>query len=139
MSMSAILILSSNYNMTKQEAIQAQIDEIMDTFDFEKVHAWMEHAGWVWSGAQEEVPSTSEIRRQGRQRLIEASIYGFSSCGGFTASREQGFDQREQGDGQEDLNTQISLDDQEDQQPWIKLNLHFGYTSHNDGTTYNAL
>ena len=119
--------------MTKQEAIRVQIDEIMDTFDFEKAHAWMQHTQWTWGGlgsGQDEVPSISEIRRQGRQRLIEASIYGFSCCGGFAAWREQG-------DGREDLNPrQISLDDQEDSQPWIKLNLHFGYVSHNDGTAY---
>ena len=100
--------------MTKPEAIQEQIDEIMDTFEFERVHAWMEHDGWTW-GDSNEVPSTFELRRCARDLLKAAASGGYCSTGGFTAIRDEGDD--ESG-------------------PWIKLHLSFGYMSYNDGTGY---
>lgn len=104
--------------MTKQEAIQVQIDDIMDSFEFEDVHNWMKHDDWGWStgnGSEMEVPDLCEIKRHARQRLKEAAQTGFSSTGGFTAQRYEGVDE----DG-----------------PWITLSLTFGYQSHNDGTSY---
>ena len=104
--------------MTKQEAIQQQIDDIMDTFDFEKVHAWMEHDEWGWSSYDSSVtavPSVFEIRRSARDLLKQAASSGFYSTGGFTATRYEGTD--ESG-------------------PWIKLDLAFGYSTINDGTSY---
>lgn len=104
--------------MTKQEAIQEQIDDIMDTFEFEDVRNWMKHDGWGWgtgNGDELEVPDLYTIKRSARQRLKEAAETGFSSTGGFTAQRYEGTDE----DG-----------------PWITLSLHFGYQSCNDGTSY---
>lgn len=104
--------------MTKQEAIQAQIDEIMDTFEFEDVHRWMEHDDWGWGTPDSDetvVPDLYEIKRCARQRLKEAAVTGFSSTGGFTATSHEGVD----GNG-----------------PWITLSLNFGYQTHTDGTSY---
>ena len=104
--------------MTKQEALQEQIDDIMDTFEFEDVHNWMKHDGWAWgtgNGNEMEVPDLYEIKRCARQRLKEAAAHGFSSTGGFTAERREGKDENG---------------------PWVMLDLHFGYHTHNDGTSY---
>ena len=102
--------------MTKQEAIQEQIDSIMDTFRFDKVHAWMTAAGWYWGEpGSMRVPDVSELRREARQRLKEAANNGFASSGGFTAT---------------------SHEDEDENGPWIKLDLYFGYQSLNDGTSY---
>jgi hypothetical protein len=104
--------------MTKQEAIQNQIDEVMDTFQFENVHRWMEHSGWSWgqpNSNESSVPDLFEIKRCARQRLKTAAKTGYSSTGGFTAERSEGADENG---------------------PWIKLTLYFGYQTANDGTTY---
>jgi hypothetical protein len=100
--------------MTKQEAIQAQIDDIMDTFEFERVHAWMEHDGWTW-GDDGKVPSVFDLRRCARDLLKVAASSGYCATGGFIATGDEGTD--ESG-------------------PWIQLNLSFGYMSYNDGTAY---
>lgn len=105
--------------MTRQEAIQAQIDEIMDTFEFEDVHRWMQHDGWGWGTLhtmETEVPDPYEIKRCARQRLKEAAESGYSCTGGFTAIRHEGED---------------------DNGPWIQLDLMFGYRSITDGTSYS--
>lgn len=103
--------------MTKQEAIQEQIDDIMDTFEFDDVHSWMEHSGWVWAqpNGTTAVPDLYEIKRCARQRLKEAAENGYSATGGFVAQSYEGTDK----DG-----------------PWITLSLHFGLQTYNDGTSY---
>lgn len=103
--------------MTKQEAIQQQIDDIMDTFEFSEIRDWMISCGWCWGGpdGSNEVPELYEIRQRARDRLKEAAKTGFSSTGGFTAFRTEGRDENG---------------------PWIVLQLYFGYQSVNDGTSY---
>jgi hypothetical protein len=103
--------------MTRQEAIQEQIDEIMDTFKFEDVHDWMMHSNWEWAGLDgaTRVPDLYEIRQAARERLKQAARSGFSSTGGFTAQLYEGED--ESG-------------------PWLKLDLSFGFITINDGTSY---
>ena len=104
--------------MTKQEAIQEQIDEIMDTFEFEDVYKWMETTEWAWGqpDGSFEVPNLYEIKSHARKALKEAAKHGFYSTGGFTAERSEGI---------------------EDGKPWITLHLSFGYSSMNDGTIYD--
>jgi len=89
----------------------------MDTFDFEGVHAWMEHSQWVWGNldGQARVPEIYEIRAEARNRLKQASKAGFACTGGFTAMCEEGEDENG---------------------PWVKLDLTFGLMSINDGTSY---
>jgi hypothetical protein len=105
--------------MTKQEAIQEQIDDIMDTFDFGGVHKWMTTSKWKWgSGKEGAVPEIYEIKKEARARMKEAAKSGGSSTGGFTASCYEGNDD---GEGR----------------PWIRLVLSFGYSTYNDGTSYD--
>lgn len=104
--------------MTRQEAIQEQIDEIMDTFDFEDVHAWMVHSNWEWGNldGKSRVPEIYEIRQAARERLKEAARDGYSCTGGFAARLDEGED---------------------DSGPWLTLNLSFGLQTFQDGTNYS--
>jgi hypothetical protein len=55
-----------------QSYVQELIDEIMDNFDFDKVHKVMTFLNWTWWNAAEGVPSTSELRQQARRLLRDA-------------------------------------------------------------------
>lgn len=101
--------------MTKQEAIQQQIDEIMDTFEFDDVHKIMEATGWTWGSGEGFLPDIYKLRKEARQRMIDAARHGFSSTGGFTA---------------------ILREDEEDGKPWVRIDLYFGLSTINDGTEY---
>lgn len=46
------------------------IDEILDEFDFEKVHRTMKALDWTWYGS-DGVPSIGDLRRQARELLQE--------------------------------------------------------------------
>jgi hypothetical protein len=48
---------------------QAKIDEIMDEFNFHKVHDLMDHLDWKWFGAEGGTPTPGEIRRTARNLL----------------------------------------------------------------------
>jgi hypothetical protein len=104
--------------MTKEQAIQEQIDEIMDSFEFEKVQNMMEALGWGW-GEEGEAPDSYEMKRFARERLREAVKCGTSSSGGFTARYKEGFDV-------------------ETHKPFVILTLYFGLQTLNDGTSYDA-
>jgi len=106
--------------MTKQEAISEQIDEIMDAFSFSDVARWMQTDDWTWSqeGLGSQVPDEFMLRREARRllKIVSNAETRLVSTGGFTAERFDGID----GDGV----------------PWIRLSLHFGYQTYNDGTSY---
>jgi hypothetical protein len=96
--------------MTKQEAIQEQIDEIMDSFDFETVNKIMEALNWEWN--DEGVPDVYSLRTSARKHLkTAAEIKGASSSGGFTANYTES-------------------------KSWVRLELYFGLDSINDGKEY---
>ena len=59
--------------MTDQELI----DEIMDWFDFEKVHKVMTTLDWKW-GDDESVPTIPELRKQTRE-LMKMALIGLSN------------------------------------------------------------
>jgi hypothetical protein len=48
---------------------QAKIDEIMDEFNFHKVHDLMVHLEWKWFGAEGGTPTPGDIRRTARNLL----------------------------------------------------------------------
>ena len=116
--------------MNKQEAIQSQIDEIMDNFDFracctilsalaKEGHTFP--AEWVW---QEHEDGTTEffesvIRKDIRQFLKRAARDNTSiGTAHFTAKYTEGVD--------EDTG-----------EPFVWLSLQFGISSDNDGTSYH--
>ena len=101
--------------MTKQEAIQEQIDNIMDSFEFDKVVKMMEATNWTWASVNG-IPTEQDLRRAARERLRDAVESGASSCGGFRARREHGVD---------DIHG-----------PWLSFSLQWGPEWSNEGTTY---
>ncbi len=70
---------------------QEQIDEIMDWFDFDKVHETMTKLNWTWR--DEGVPKVQELRAAARRHLREVANngddYWGSACGGFRAERHE--------------------------------------------------
>ena len=43
------------------------VDNIMDWFNFEKVHRTMKALRWEWATAEEKIPCQGEIREKARQ------------------------------------------------------------------------
>jgi hypothetical protein len=104
--------------MNREEAIQAQIDEIMDSFDFASVEKIMAALDWKWAtggGNKKEIPDEYEIRRSARNRMRDAAKVGYSSSGGFAARLIEGV---------------------EDGQAWVLMDLQFGIHSYQDTTDY---
>ena len=69
--------------MTHQEAI----NDLLDKFDFNKVHIAMNALNWKWATAENGVPTIYELRKTARrllEDLVEAKITNIST-GGFTA------------------------------------------------------
>lgn len=98
--------------MTKEQALQEQMDEIMDSFEFDKVLSVMQHLNWEWKDAG--VPDEYEIRQSARRTMKSAiECNGQSATGGFTAAVE---DNPKGG--------------------WVRLDLHFGFSTINDGVEY---
>lgn len=58
------------------------IDEIMDEFDFDKVHRCMVALDWQWARL-ERIPEKPEIRKSARQQLRDAVERGCGGTGGF--------------------------------------------------------
>ena len=55
--------------MTTQESLS--IEEIMNRFDFEKVHRYMVETDWKWL---DEVPQMEDLRRTALRLLVEAQM-----------------------------------------------------------------
>ena len=71
---------------------QEMLDEIMDYFDFERVHECMEALQWTWR--EQGVPTIGDLRKRARQLLracITTKICA-NATGGLKASidREEG-------------------------------------------------
>ena len=102
--------------MTRDEAIETQLDEIMDTFDFRKVADYMAKTNWKWHDA---VPDEYEIRRRVRERIRNLAK-GFKGdrqefCGGFLISLTENADEK-----------------------WLRIGLYFVLEySEEDGTEYS--
>jgi hypothetical protein len=68
--------------------MQEQIDEIMDTFDFGRVHDAMTLLDWCWDiGEHAHIPDEAELRKCARRLLREAVDSKYTATGGFTAVR----------------------------------------------------
>ena len=63
---------------------QELIDNIMDNFDFRKVHQAMKALNWKWDRI-DEIPEEHELRKAARAVLRGAIAYGFTGTGGFNA------------------------------------------------------
>jgi hypothetical protein len=69
--------------MTAQE----HIDDVMDHFDFERVHKTMVALDWVWLRAENGIPEPWELRKAARRMLKEVwrTDSGTIATGGFRA------------------------------------------------------
>jgi hypothetical protein len=56
------------------------IDEIMDEFDFEKVHRTMKALEWTWYGS-DGVPTIGDLRRTARELLQELIKHNYHCVG----------------------------------------------------------
>jgi len=76
--------MKTNKPEKKIRPLQAHMDEVMDYFDFHKVHITMKHLKWFWHDSKE-VPSIADLRKHVRcqmGRIYGKNNYGVSS-GGF--------------------------------------------------------
>lgn len=79
--------------------LQQKIDNIMDCFDFNKVHDTMEHLNWKWVSTRGEVPDIIDLKQCARKLLNDvvdqyinnricgdeqSQVFGIST-GGFKA------------------------------------------------------
>jgi predicted ThiF/HesA family dinucleotide-utilizing enzyme len=101
------VILSETSAKTYEEVAASRIEDIMDEFDFDKVHKVMDSLDWTWVGVEagDNIPSRAELRRSAR-RLLQQSVQTKSSIGsgGFRIEFDSG---------------------EENGMPWVNLNLFF--------------
>ena len=71
--------------MTERQ--QNTVDDIMDCFDFEKVHRVMKFLNWKWASTGSQVPEVYQMKRWARD-LIKSAIKDRTSIatGGFYVS-----------------------------------------------------
>jgi hypothetical protein len=101
--------------MTRQEVLNNQLDEIMDSFDFGQVQKMMSSTDWIWVRSENGVPDQRELRKEARILMKQAIAGEDCATGGFRAWVTEGKDK----DG-----------------PWTKLNLSFGIDTIHDGETH---
>lgn len=82
-----------NNEIEKERYLQERIDEVMDWFDFEKVHKAMVALNWEWIGVG--VPEIPDMRKKVREymrdtfnRVVAGKNKSFCSCGGFSVTCE---------------------------------------------------
>jgi len=74
--------LKTNKNMTPEQ--QKALDNVMDWFDFEKVHRTMRFLRWNWASAEDGTPCIGEIREMARALLTRSIELGQGiGTGGF--------------------------------------------------------
>ena len=106
--------------MNRQEAIQSQIDEIMDMFDFQSVLKVLDGYKSMGRGYPEDWMDEGEfreylVRQDARECMKKAAQEGFAGISYFSAILNEG----EDNDG-----------------PWVKMDLYFGERTYQDGTSY---
>jgi len=82
--------------MNYYEMWQPKIDEVMDNFDFERVHRVMTFLDWKWHSSEMSVPTIPDMRVQVR-RLIRDAINLYATgrdatigTGGFSVTVDGG-------------------------------------------------
>jgi len=78
-----------NPNVTESQ-FQEILDDVIDHFDFDKVHRVMEYLDWVWvtaDGSSTEVPSIPRLKQAARKHLRRAFAKNITvGSGGLEAS-----------------------------------------------------
>lgn len=106
--------------MNRQEAIQSQIDEIMDIFDFQAVLKVLDvyksidrgyPEAWIDGGEFQEYL----VRQEARNCMKRAAKDGSAGISYFNA---------------------VLVEGEYDDGPWVKMDLYFGERTYNDGVSY---
>lgn len=108
--------------MTRSEAVEKQIEDIMDSFDFAKCATCMEAINWEIAIDDHglRVPSEFELRKIARERLREAAQRRKGSHSGcFRVEYHEGNEHGDTG------------------KPWVWLILAFCFVSWPEGETYD--
>lgn len=78
----------------KKISKQDLIDEILDQFNFERVHKVMEALNWWWYGEENGVPNIAALRKKARELLKDCADSPrknyYCSIGGFAAEKQEG-------------------------------------------------
>lgn len=83
----SMLVLEGNFNYEKQ------IQDILEYFDFERVHETMTKLNWTWVSSDlklEYIPEIEELKEHAKERLENAIKYKWSESGGFIATNSSG-------------------------------------------------
>jgi hypothetical protein len=65
---------------------ERQVEEVLATFDFDRVHHVMESISWTWANL-DRVPTRSELKAEARRLLVELDgTPGVHGSGGLRAS-----------------------------------------------------
>ncbi|MGA2766398.1 MAG: hypothetical protein ABSG17_23885 [Spirochaetia bacterium] len=74
---------------TTKTRFQAQVEEVLSTFDFDRVHRVMESLAWTWANL-DRVPTKAELSAEGRRLLAElGGRPGVLGSGGLRASYKE--------------------------------------------------
>ena len=69
---------------------RAKIQDIMEDFDFQKVHDVMTYLDWKWAMSKHGVPTIDELKNEANRLLIDACVEkNCVSTGGFRAVYEE--------------------------------------------------
>ena len=73
--------------MAEQKGLfEQQVEEVLATFDFERVHHVMESLSWTWANL-DRVPTRAELLAEARRLLVELDgTPGVHGSGGLRAS-----------------------------------------------------
>ena len=83
----SMLVLEGNFNYEKQ------IQDILESFDFENVHETMIKLNWTWVTSdlkREYIPEIEELKNHSKECLEKAIKYKWSESGGFIATNTSG-------------------------------------------------
>lgn len=69
-----------------------RINDLLDAFDFERVHRAMVALNWRWGPDPGEVPTVSDLRRCARRLLRDAKPGYATSTGGLYVERDKSGD-----------------------------------------------
>jgi hypothetical protein len=77
-------------NLKKKNVVsrQEQIDDIMDSFNFDAVSKCMVLLEWGWSSSEGKVPNIFEIKKEAR-RLLRRVDVGSINTGGFKVAIDE--------------------------------------------------
>lgn len=83
----SMLVLEGDFNY------EQQIQNILEYFDFERVHETMVKLNWTWVSSDlklEYIPEIEELKEHAKERLENAIKYKWSESGGFIATNTSG-------------------------------------------------